>query len=222
MLLTNMDLENGKMNPVSKGLKTSSPKCSSFFACVIADLSWQFHENPFIHFTIMLLTDTPLHLGGRLWNSLGNFFLCHAWPFMKISWKSIYPLLHNITKNRGPQDQSWIQKVKHSISKMFQVVPCLMSHFGWKFHENPLISFPVMMLTDMNFLENRKRKPVSKGFNIATPKFFRLFLVSCLIYPENFMKIHLSVFPQGCWQTNKQTNKSTNRNENITLDVWRR
>ena len=38
--------------------------------CVIDDLSWKFHENPCIPFTVILLADTPLHLDGRPWNNL--------------------------------------------------------------------------------------------------------------------------------------------------------
>ena len=37
---------------------------------VKVDISWEFHKNPFIHFAVMLLTDTLLRLDGGPWNSL--------------------------------------------------------------------------------------------------------------------------------------------------------
>ena len=49
----------------------------------------------------------------------------------------------------------WIQEVNCNIPKMLQIVACLMSNLCWKFHENLFIRFPVMLLTDMDFLENK-------------------------------------------------------------------
>ena len=53
--------------------------------------------------------------------------------------------------------------------------------------------------------KHRKRNPVSKGLNLTPQKFSGFVLVSCSTDPENFMKIGSSVFPQSCWQTDKQT-----------------
>ena len=36
---------------------------------------------------------------------------------------------------------------RQTSSKMFQIVPCAMSHLSWQFHENPFISYSLMLLT---------------------------------------------------------------------------
>ena len=59
MLLTNMDPENREKNePCIQGVNSIIPKMFEIVACVIPDQSWKFHENLFINFTAMLLTDT--------------------------------------------------------------------------------------------------------------------------------------------------------------------
>ena len=68
--------------------------------------------------------------------------------------------------------------------------------------------------------KHRKRNPVLKGLNVTLPKFSRLFVVSCPIYPDNFMIIRSRVFPNFVHKhTNKQTNRQTNRDENTTFAV---
>ena len=116
--------------------------------CVIVDISWKFHENPFIYFVVMLLTDTQLRLDGRPWNSLTSYFLCRPWHFFKMSWKSVHPFFHHIT------NRSRIQGVNSNIPKMIQIAFWLMSNPCWKFHENPFINFSVMLLKDTDSPEN--------------------------------------------------------------------
>ena len=86
------------------GVKLIIPKMYQIVSCVIANISWKFHENPLIDFTVVLLTNTPgaprwetMKQSRQVWNSLANYFLCHAWRFIKISWKSVHPFFHNIT-----------------------------------------------------------------------------------------------------------------------------
>ena len=76
--------------------------------CVIANISKKFHGNQVIVFTVVLLTNRPgaprwetVKQSRYVWNSLANYFLCHAWRFIKISWKSIHPFFHNITNKHG-------------------------------------------------------------------------------------------------------------------------
>ena len=69
-----------KMNPAFKGLNASPqnvPDCSLY---VITDLSWKFHENLFIYFTVMLLSYMPL----PRWETM------HYWPqkFGELPWRS--------------------------------------------------------------------------------------------------------------------------------------
>ena len=44
--------------------------------------------------------------------------------------------------------KSCVQGVKWNIPKIFPIVPCIKSHLPWKFHENPLRRFSVILLTD--------------------------------------------------------------------------
>ena len=44
--------DNKKMNPVSNGVIHIIPKMFQDVPCAIADISWKFHENPFIQFTV--------------------------------------------------------------------------------------------------------------------------------------------------------------------------
>ena len=58
--------------------------------CVIANISWKYHENPRIDFTIVLLTDTPGALDGWLWNSLVKYetvCLIITYVIPDVSWK---------------------------------------------------------------------------------------------------------------------------------------
>ena len=41
-----------------------------------------------------------------------------------------------------------IQRVKPTFPYLFQIVPCNIADLSWKFHENSLFDFTVMLLTD--------------------------------------------------------------------------
>ena len=92
-----------KREPYAPGVNPIIPKMFQIVPCVIANISWKFHENPLIDFTLVLLTNTPgvprwetMKQSRQVWNSLANYFLCHAWYFIKISWKSVHPFFNNI------------------------------------------------------------------------------------------------------------------------------
>ena len=106
----------------------------------------------FIYLSIMLLTDTSPRLDGRPWNSL-------------VMRETVY-----------------------------SIISCVVPNISWKFHENPFIRFSIIVLTIADS-QNRKIDPEFKGLITTTRKCFRLFFVSCKIFPENFMKIRSSVFP---------------------------
>ena len=104
----NTDPGNRKKEPCAQGVESIIPKMFQIVPCVIAKIFWNFHENPLINFTMVLLTNTP---GTPRWetvkqsrqarNSLTNYFLCHVWRFTTISWKSLHPFFHNITNKHG-------------------------------------------------------------------------------------------------------------------------
>ena len=163
ILIKNTGPENWKMDPVSRHLHASSPKMFQIVICAIIGLSWKFHKNLFIHFAVMSLTDTLLRLDGRPWNSLVR---CETVELISLV---LSPTFHeNFIKIRMPIfswyfQQSQIQKIEKSIlyqgvncniSKMFQIVPCLMCNLCWKFHENLFIHFHVVLLTGTDFPKN--------------------------------------------------------------------
>ena len=147
MLLTNTNPEIEKLYPSDK---RTIPKMSQIVPRVTADLSWKFHENPFIHYT------TLPRLDGKPWPSLVRHeTLCQTYHenVMKIR-SSVFPGVNCI------------------IPEMFQIVLGFMSDLSWKVHENPSIRFPVMLQTVTLFAwKDRKRNPVSKGLNITLLRF---------------------------------------------------
>ena len=79
-------------------------------------------------------------------------FLVSCLTFHKKSWKSVHPFFHNIINKHGSRKQKnrpRIQGVNRDIPKIFQIALCVMFVFFWKFHENPLSRFSVMLLTDI-------------------------------------------------------------------------
>ena len=81
----------GKKDPCIQCVKLIIPKMFQIVPCVIAKISWQFHENPLINFTVVLLTNTfgaprweTMKQSRQVWNSLANYFLCHTWHFINM------------------------------------------------------------------------------------------------------------------------------------------
>ena len=91
--------------PCIQRVKRIIPKLIQVVACVITDLSWKLYQNPLIHFTVMLLTDTPTRLYGRQSNRLANYSLCRAWHFLGISWKSLLRFSITLLRNKDPENR---------------------------------------------------------------------------------------------------------------------
>ena len=129
--------------PRWKTLKPSRQAWNSliFFTCVVPDISWKFHESPFTHFSITLLTNTDP--GNRKINHGFNeltttsqkcsssFFVSCA-NFAEIFlWKSVYPFSRNIAKRHGfpwkhRKKKPSTQGVKRDTPEIFQIVPFIM------------------------------------------------------------------------------------------------
>ena len=140
----------------------------------------------------------PPHLVWRVWNRLSRretmYSAAPCVHILTISWISIDPLFPDVAKKhwlRQLKNESCIHGVKMIISKMFQIVYFVIADLSWKFHENLLIYFTVMLLTDTpprldgrswNSLDGWKRDHST-------------FLVSCLTFHDIFIKIRPSVFP---------------------------
>ena len=72
---------------------------------------------------------------------------------------------------------------------MFQIIPCIMADIYWNFLENALIYFTVILLNGTPSRQDGRTWNSVVGRETQSMCLF--FLVSCLIYPENFMEI--------CW-----------------------
>ena len=106
----------------------------------------------------------------QVWNSLGNYYLCHAWQFMKILWKLIYPFFHNITNKNTDLENIKIDPGFKGLTITSRKCSSLCK-LCWNFHENQFIRFPVMLSTDMDFLENiEKETQHSRGKKWHTKK----------------------------------------------------
>ena len=53
-----------------QGVTRNIPNMFQIISRIIVDLCWEVHENPFIHFTVMLVTNTPPGLDGRPLSSI--------------------------------------------------------------------------------------------------------------------------------------------------------
>ena len=84
---------------------------------------------------------------------------------------------------------------------MFQIVPCVIANISWKFNENPLIDFTVVLLTNMPGAP--RWETVIQSWHIWN-SLANYFFVSCLTFHKKFIKIRLPVFPQYCKQTRIQ------------------
>ena len=82
-------------------------KCSTLF--IVSNRTYP--ENVMkIHlffFTIMLLTGVQPHQEGRLWNSVGIFFLCRACLAGIASWKTSWKILSFILFSWNNEYRSW-------------------------------------------------------------------------------------------------------------------
>ena len=140
------------------------PKMFQIAPCVIVDISWKFHKNPFIHFAVMWLTDTPLRLDGRPWNSLvrrKTVQLIISCVVPDISWKlhknlfgRFSIILPTITNPENRKSNRVFKGLTATSRKCIRIVLCLMCNLCWKFGENAFIHFPVMLRTDTDFPEN--------------------------------------------------------------------
>ena len=143
----------------------------------------------------MLLTNTfgalrweTMKQSRQVWNSLANYFLCLAWRFIKIPWKSIHQFFHNITNRHGSRkeiNRPRIQGVNRNILKVFQIAPCIKSVLFWKLHENQFNRFSAMLLRVMDSSEKVGKNSCVQGVkwnilkmfpendNSSTIKYFR-------------------------------------------------
>ena len=94
------------------------------------------------------------------------------------------------------KNQYRIRGIHHIITKVSQIIPCVMSHcnFSWK----PVHLFSCDVANSQGFpCTQRNRNPVSKGWNLPPPtpipKFFRSFIVPSPTYSEMFMKIRFLI-----------------------------
>ena len=166
--------------------------------CVTFEISWKFYENQ-LHFTVMLLTNTPSRLNGRLWNSLvrrETALLIISCVVTDVSWKL----------NENPSTRFSIISLTNTEQeiRLFLVSCHTLAEISWK--SVHLLSHNVANRHRLPW-KCWKRNHVSQEYNVTPPN-SRLFLPSCQTY-ENFMKIGLSLFPQCCWQKNPTTNQPT-------------
>ena len=148
MLVTNTDPENRKMNPVFK-VWNIIPKIFQIVPHLIADLSWKFYEI----FTVLLLWDTPPRLAGWPWNILVRHetvetitscvMLNISWKFMKIHSSVFLKCCHRHGFLRKNKPCMW--GFKHISPKIS--APFISPNISWKFHANPSMLFPAMLLT---------------------------------------------------------------------------
>ena len=155
-----------KKEPYAQGVIPIIPKMFQIVPFVIANISWKFHENTLIDFTVVLLASThgaprweTVKQSRQLWNSLTNHFLCRAWYFIKNSWKSVHPFFHNITNKHGSRKRQIVPGFKGLIATSRKCSRFLLVS-SLSFSENFMnIRFTVtMLLRVMDSSEKVKKK----------------------------------------------------------------
>ena len=151
MWIKNTDPDNKKGNCVPKEVNATYLK-SSRVPRVTSGLSWRFHENQFIYFFMMLLTDITPCLVWGLWN---------------------------------------IIDVKQ-FSQLFCWVVC---NKYWKFRENPLSCFSVMLLAT-TYPENRKSILFNESFHTLLP--ISLNYISTRAIDNQLTLFQVMAWPRTC------------------------
>ena len=105
--------------------------------------------------------------------------------FVKISWKFFYPFSRNVANRHG---FPWKKRFKKTVSwsyillcisvllskglnitpPFFQIVPCILLDLVWKFHKNPLMRFPVMLLTNRQTNQQRWKHNLRRSAEVIT------------------------------------------------------
>ena len=134
-----------------------------------------------------------------------------SWPFTfsDISWKfhqnpsiSFWFILYtNTSGSLDPDDPDHSQNL----------ITCSLYHLGHllKMSSQSIHNFLRYLSLKIKFHGSRR----SRQWSGSLAKFNHIFLLPFWTYPENFIKIHLSVFELSCSQTNKQTNKYRAKND---------
>ena len=194
-----LQIQKVKKKSWLQGIKHNILKMFQISPRVISNKSCKFHNIPFIHFYVMLLTVmAPLLVWGP-WNNLvgsetvwSKNLLYFGQHILKNPQKSFYPSFRNVASKHGSRklkSPSWIQGVKHNIAKMCWIVPCWIFDISRKSHGNLFTQFSVISVTDTDY---PKKNSVCKRLNGTSPKCFTYHIRSIL---KNFMKIHSAVFP---------------------------
>ena len=92
--------------------------------------------------------------------------------------------------NTDPENKKepFDQGVKSIIPKMFQIVPCVTANISWKIHENPLIDFTVVLLTNTPGAPKWETVKQTRQVRNSLASYF-------LCRAWHFIKIHESPFP---------------------------
>ena len=128
----------------------------------------------------------------------------YPFTFSDISWKfhqnpsiSFWAILYTNTSGRlDPDDPD--SDPDHSQN----LITCSSSQYGHflKISSKCTHKFLSYLSLKIKFHGSRRSRQLSESL----PKFNQIFLLPFWTYPENFIKIHLSVFELSCSQTNKQ------------------
>ena len=95
----------------------------------------------------------------QTWDSLGNYYLCRAWRFMKISWKSAHLFFHNITIKHGSRKQKKLALDYKGLTAISRKCTSLFLVPRSNFPENFMkILSCVMLLTDTDFLADAEKE----------------------------------------------------------------
>ena len=134
-----------------QGISCNTPKMFLIVPCPMCNRCWKFHENPFIHFPVMLLTDTdsPENIEKEFLCSMGQMelpknvsdcFWCQVPPTLKIAWKSVEAFFCNVANRQTDKKH---QRWKHYLRRSAEVIRC----------EKPLIVTNLLVLALLLILD---------------------------------------------------------------------
>ena len=125
-------------------------KIYSIVPCMNTDQSWNFHQDPFITFWVMLLRNKQTVGGGMrssyLSQHLINCSLYECWPILKILSRSDHNFSQEVDYKIKQFDALAGVCAHHIFLKISSIVPCMNANLSWKFHQDPFINKKLWMI----------------------------------------------------------------------------
>ena len=156
--------------------------------CAISDISWKFHENPFIpFFHNAAIYQTECFAPGLLtakefsqwWNSLSHYYAVRVGHILKFNKNPLTVFYAMLLAGTGPENRKIDPGSKglntHKTPKYSRLFFVWYLNYSENFMKSIRPYFPVILLADTEFLEKKLLNiPVSERLNVIPTHCFRI------------------------------------------------